>query len=395
MSHTLSALRADRGAVYFLAFYGYFALGLLLQVFPPLLNHVMSEFGVNRQSAALVMTLFMAPFALLAIPSGMLVDRYGIGGMGRLAFVLMLLGGSATTLAGSFPVLLAGRIVSGAGGAVLLTVLLKIIMRGVPREQYGLALGVFAAGLPFGTGIAFNLLAPLGEMLGWRVAVLGAVLVVGSAGVVFERLAPRRGAPSARDAAVNPSLAFHNGELWRLAVTTVFGYMAILGFTTWTPTTLVKYAGIPPWMGAMIASLLLVIDIPLSPLWGAVSDRVGRRKPFIVGGFAMYLAGSLAVPSVAVMPGPVVPGLVAIITFMAVGCAMFFPTALAIAGEASAPELAGAAYGLFITAQVVGMMLGPVLIGYVLDHGSVPQAFLGVSIMTLAGVLAALTLRSR
>jgi len=394
MSHTLRALRADRGAVYLLAFYAYFALGLLLQVFPPLLNHVMSEFGVNRQSAALVMTLFMTPFAFLAIPSGLLVDRYGIGGMGRLAFVLMLLGGTATTVAGSFPVLLAGRIVSGAGAAVLMTVLLKLIIRSVPREQYGLALGVFAAGLPFGTGIAFNLLAPLGEVLGWRVAVLGAALVVGSAGIVFERLALRQVA-IARDAAVNPSLAFHSGELWRLAATTVFGYMAILGFTTWTPTTLVKYAGIPPWVAALIASLLLVIDIPLSPLWGAVSDRVGRRKPFIVGGFAMYLAGSLAVPSVAVMPGPVVPGLVAIITFMAVGCAMFFPTALAIAGETAAPELAGGAYGLFNTAQVVGMMLGPGLIGYVLDHGSVPQAFLGMSIMALAGLLAALTLRSR
>jgi len=315
-----------------LVFYAYFAFGVLLQVFPPLFNDVIRDFGVGRQVAALVMSLFMAPLVFLAIPAGVLVDRYGIVGPGRLAFVLIILGGVVTVLAGSFSVLLVGRMVSGAGGALLLITLLKIIARTFPKDQYGLALGVFAAGLPAGTGIAFNLFPPLGHALGWRAAALSAVLVAGSAAVIFERLAAQRG-PETDAPAVNPARVLHNRELWRLALTTVFGYMAILGSTTWTPTVLVGYAGIPLWVGALIASLLLVIDIPFAPLWGGVSDRMGRRKPFIISGFAIYLVGSLVVPSVARSLGLAIPGLVAVISFMAIGCAMFFPTALAIAGE--------------------------------------------------------------
>jgi len=41
------------------------------------------------------------------------------------------------------------------------------------------------------------------------------------------------------------------------------------------------------------------------------------------------------------------------------------------------------------------MMLGPILVGLALEHGSVPQSFLGVSLMTFAGLIAALTLRTR
>ncbi len=41
---------AERKA-YFVIFYAYFAFGILLQVFPPLLNDVMRDFGLSRQAA--------------------------------------------------------------------------------------------------------------------------------------------------------------------------------------------------------------------------------------------------------------------------------------------------------------------------------------------------------
>ena len=130
-------------------------------------------------------------------------------------------------------------------------------------------------------------------------------------------------------------------------------------------------------------------------VWGAVSDRLGRRKPFIVGGFTIYLIGSLVVPVVADAGALSVAGLLLTITGMGIGCAMSFPAALAIPAETVEPEQVGMAYALFFMAQVGGMLLGPVLIGAVLDLGSATGAFLAVSAITLAGVLVGLTLRGR
>ncbi len=46
-------------------------------------------------------------------------------------------------------------------------------------------------------------------------------------------------------------------------------------------------------------------------------------------------------------------------------------------------------------AQVGGMLLGPVLIGTVLDFGSATGAFVSVSAITPMGLLVSLTLRGR
>lgn len=379
---------------YLLLFSAYFVFGALFQVFPPLFAPIIQTFALSRTLASLTMTLFIAPIVLLAIPSGIAVDRYGTAIVGRIAFGLLFVGGLATGLVGTFPLLLVARAVSGIGGGLLLVTLLKVVVEQVPRNRRGLALGIFAAGLPAGTGVAFNLLGPLGLHLGWRTAVLAAAAFVGIGAVLFWRLNP---APSVKPPTPTTRLrqVLRNPELWRLAATTVFGYMAILGFTTWAPSTLTRYAGVPAWVAAFIASLLLLIDIPLSPPWGRLSDRIGRRKPLIIASFAIYLTGSLLVPIAARLPVLTIPALLGVVLVMGIGCAIFFLVALAIPPEVVSAELAGAAYGLFFTAQVIGMMAGPILVGMTLDRTSAVGGFLAVSVLALGGVLPALTLRSR
>jgi len=228
--------------------------------------------------------------------------------------------------------------------------LLRLLIERIPQAQRGLALGVFVAGLPAGTGIAFDVLAPLGAKLGWRAEMGIAFLLLLGVLLVFLRAVPRT--PHRRVHAPRLLPVLYNEQLWRLSLVTLLGYTAIIGFTTWAPTTLVTIARVPLWLGVVIASVLLVIDIPFAPLWGAVSDRLGRRKPFIVGGFTIYLIGSLVVPAVASASDWRIAGLLITITGMGVGCAMFFPATLAIPVETVEPEQVGLTCALFFMAQV-------------------------------------------
>src|SRR5215472_2860673 len=233
--------------------------------------------------------------------------------------------------------------------------------------------------------------AAAAQLGGWRIGLLAAGGLLLSIAAVFELLASRWAQQVGLS--VDPRLALRSGELWRLSTVTVLGYAAILGFTTWTPTTLVGFARIPLWAASLIASMLLIIDIPFAPLWGAVSDRIGRRRPFVIAAFTVYLIGSILVPWIA-QTHAVAP-LVLVIAGMGIGCAMFFPATLTIPAETVTRERVGAAYGLFFTAQVAGMLAGPVLIGQLLDAGSPALGFLGVSAVTALGLVAAFTLRSR
>lgn len=383
-----------RGGAYIALLAAYFAFGTVFQVFPPLFSQLEAHFGIGHTAVSLVMSLFLAPLILLALPGGVLADRVGPAAAGHVGFALLGAGAVTAALTRSFWLLLAGRAVSGIGAGLLFVAALKLVTEWVPEKKRGFAVGVFVAGLPLGTGLAFNLLAPIGSHLGWRAAALAGMAAALGAWGAFA-LATRGHTPLGRTGPRNTAAAVRDGELLRLAVVTVFGYMAIIGFTTWAPTTLVRYAHVSLGVASLIASLLLVIDIPFAPLWGLLSDRVGRRRPFILAAFAVYFLGSLAVPPAGHLPPSLAgPVLLLITGTMGVGCSMFFPAALAIPGSRVPAESIGMAYGMLLTAQAVGMMLGPAFVGHVLDIASAPAGFLTVSGVTLLGFVAALWLRS-
>lgn len=377
--------------IFLILFFGYFAFGTLFQVFPPVLNELQTEFALDNSRASLVMSIFLAPIVLLALPSGLAVDRWGPAPAIRAGFGFMIAGVLVTLLTSTWSFLLIGRLVSGVGGALLLVSLLKVVAQSVPRAKLGLAVGIFAAGLPAGTVFAFNLLRPLDALGGWRLVLAGAGVLVLFAGLVFEiaagRALPKGGAP------VNLARVLNNGAMWRLAVVTVFGYAAIVGFTTWAPKILESGVGVSAGVAALIASLLLLIDIPFAPFWGGVSDRLQKRKLLILVAFVVYLAGSLLVPGLAA--GGAVFFLVLVIVFMGIGCSMFFPAALAIPAETVSQENCGAAYGMIFTAQVVGMLIGPQVIGWVLDATAPTGAFLAISLLTFIGLMLSFFLRAR
>lgn len=157
------------------------------------------------------------------------------------------------------------------------------------------------------------------------------------------------------------------------------------------PTRLVSYAGLAAGTAALIASVLLVIDIPFAPLWGRISDRVGRRKPFVVAAFAIYAAGAFLLPAAAL--GGAVP-LLLVVSVMGIGCAMFFPATLAIPHALVPGSLLGATYGLFLTAQAAGMALGPLSLSLVFDHGSTLAGLLAIGAIAAIGWTVSLSLRA-
>src|SRR5581483_1697016 len=207
--------------------------------------------GAGPARIGLSMTAFLAPVALTSLLLGAAVDRHGSARAGRAGFALLLTGGMATALAGSMGVLLAGRALAGLGGGMVLLATLKLLAIRVPAARLGRAFGIFVAGLPVGTGLAFTAL-----------------------GSPESEARPPRPPRSLRaDLAALRALP----AVPLLTLLVVLGYTAIIAFTTWAPTRLVAYGGLAPKTAALLASLLLLIDIPFAPLWGRVSDCVGRR----------------------------------------------------------------------------------------------------------------------
>lgn len=273
---------------------------------------------------------------------------------------------------------------------MVLVAVLRLLAASVPAERLGIAFGIFIAGLPVGTGIAFDV---LNHLPSWRASAAVSLALVALGAAAFWALVPARGlARPTASLRADLGTCIAVPAVRRLALLVALGYAAIVAFTTWAPTRLESYAGLAVGTASLIASVLLVIDIPFAPFWGRVSDRVGRRKPFVVAAFLVYAAGAFLVPSAALAGA--VP-LVLVVGAMGIGCAMFFPATLAIP-QALVPEaVLGATYGLFLTAQALGMALGPLVLGAVFEHQSTPVGIVLIGGISAVGATVSLRLRTR
>ncbi len=134
-----------------------------------------------------------------------------------------------------------------------------------------------------------------------------------------------------------------------------------------------------------MADAYVVVFAALMLPAGLLGDRFGRRR-MLVAGLGVFLAGSL----LGSLAGDV-NAVIAARAVMGVGAALIMPLALSVLPSLFGPDERTKAVGLISAASALGMPLGPIIGGWLLDHfwwGSVflinlPMAALGITACVL------------
>lgn len=122
-----------------------------------------------------------------------------------------------------------------------------------------------------------------------------------------------------------------------------------------------------PFLGRLPESVLVGILISLyglvfsglQPLTGALTDRVRRRKPFILAGLMLMGCGTLAF-----LFARRFSDLVIIRTLQGLGVAVTVPAALALMASATEKRTRGGSMGVYSALRMVGFAIGPLVGGY-------------------------------
>ena len=154
---------------------------------------LMRDLSIGPEALGALTGAFFFGFSAMQIPCGFFFDRYGprltVFGM----LVLATIGGAVFTLAPSFPFLLAGRALMGAGFGVMLIGAMVVISRWFPSDRFSTMSGwVLSIGL-IGNLLATTPLAWAAEAVGWRTVCGGVVAFTACASVAV--LAIVRDAP--------------------------------------------------------------------------------------------------------------------------------------------------------------------------------------------------------
>lgn len=142
-----------------------------------------------------------------------------------------------------------------------------------------------------------------------------------------------------------------------------------------------------PWpetvrVGFLIAVFGLV-NAMLQPVAGALIDRIGQRKPFIVGGLVL-----MALATLGFVLASQYTHLLFLRILQGIGVAITVPAALALMVGSSEKSTRGGSMGIYTTSRMLGFAIGPLLGGLVYDAFGFDAAFFaGASFIILAFIL--------
>ena len=337
---------------------------------PPVMDILLNQLQINLTFGGWLMSIFAVAGVILSLPAALILDKLGPRTAGMIALICTFLGSTLGAVAGNAAMLLLGRTVEGVGLGLIAVVAPAIIAMWFPPAQRGLPMGIWASWVPMGSFLIFNLANPLNSSFGWRgvwwfgslVALIALVIywiVVISPPTAAKSI---HGPPAGKEPETY-SAGFKSPAIWLLAIGFgAFGF-ANAGFATWIPRFFTQVHGIKTETANFYASLAPMVSIVSTIVAGWVIDRLKKPKSVliisailtcIVYGYSFMLGyAELIVPWM-------------ILTGFIVG---FYPTAtFTLAPEAvGSPALAGLAMAILNLVFNAGFMLGPPVVGAVVN----------------------------
>jgi predicted MFS family arabinose efflux permease len=342
-------------------------------------------FGINFAQLGTLIGLYMLPGIFIALPGGVLGQRFGAKHVVLAGLLLMAAGGALMAAGSSFLVLAAGRLISGAGAVLINVLITKMVADWFAGREIVTAMAILIASWPCGLALGLLLFTPLAAATSWGAVMnLGALLSLASMLMVaaIYRDPPPVGAQAAPAFHLNlmPSewLAVScAGFVW---MTYNVGYIVLISFL---PSLFTSH-GVSPAQATGIVSFLGWTLIPLVPLAGYLAERFHRPNLFLVGGLILAGLASAALPFTAEP----------IYAFVVVAIVIGAPAGLimALPAQALRAQSRAAGMGVYFTWYYAGMALLPGAAGSARDLTGSPAApalfaaaMMVLALMALAG----------
>ncbi|MGN6666769.1 MAG: MFS transporter, partial [Trinickia sp.] len=127
-----------------------------------------AAFNLSPAEMGLLFSAFFWPYALLQVPAGIVLDRFGVTRLGRWGAFLWAVASTVTAFASGFGGIFAARAMLGIAEAPGFPVSAKATGYWFPRKERALATAIFDAAAKFSNVIGVPLVAVVVVGMGWR-----------------------------------------------------------------------------------------------------------------------------------------------------------------------------------------------------------------------------------
>ncbi len=373
--------------------FGRFALGMLLPSMGATLQLTYSQMG------------FISTANFLGYLASVLISGFWAMKIGprRLIFIALLLVGVSMALvsqARSFAAVLVLYMLTGAGSGASNVPVMGLVSAWFAGNKRGSAAGFIVIGSGFAIMISGALIPFINRVYGaegWRVSWMvlsGFVIAIAFIGLVLLRNRPEEKGLKPVGSDIHPArhpdaasaggrkTVYREGIMYYLGVIYfLFGYTYVI-YATFIVTALVKERGFTESVAGTFWAWVGFLSLFSGPVFGTLSDRLGRRAGLIIV-FSLQMLSYLLVAS----------GLPGIFLYLSIGfygiVAWSIPSIMAAAvGDYVGARKAAAAFGLITFIFGLGQISGPAVAGMLAEQtGSFSSSFYMAAVFAGAAII--------
>jgi MFS family permease len=320
-----------------------------------------AELGLTLVESGFIATTFNVMGGLVGMLAGTMCDRYGHRRLGLSGLAILAAAGLFGSYAWNYPVLLVSRFLEGIG-FILFTVSGSALIATAasdPRDR-AKALGLWAAYMPAGGGIALLIAPPVITAWGWRGLWILLAFAAAACFVLAARFAP---APRYGGIASLRLIAESLAQRGNIVLALLFAFYVSqwASVMIWLPTFLVDERGASAAAAALLTALMVLVNAPGNVAGGWLLAHGVRRGPMVVAASAI-----MAVCSVGML-GPFLPDVARyLLCLVFSACAGVIPGAIfsGLPVHAKTPQHISTGNGMVMQASQIGQFFGPIALAW-------------------------------
>ena len=358
---------------------------------PVVMGDIMVKMSMDAGSASWLMSIFTFVGIVLALPTGALAKKFGPKTMLLAAAVVVAAGSLVGAFAGNGTVLIVSRAIEGIAFIFVTICGPLAVQKYVAPDKIGSATGIWALWVCLGSVLGGVLTPTLYAATGF----VGVWVIYAAAAVVFAVVvavivkfpggkAAEAPAPEATEEKVSYAELFRPNILLFFFAFLVFNMtlLAVLGFAP----TFMQQQGVDPTLSGFVSTLPMLLAVISSPLFGTLSDKMGRCKPLYLASLAVMGPCTLILLTQTgplMWIGAIVMGLVGL-----GGPVMCLTSYINVLGR---PELMSIGMGMLMLVQSLGQFLGTWLVPILLGPDMSAWLFAG-AVMCVIGLIGTVAL---
>ena len=356
---------------------------------PVAMNDIMVNMNMDASSASWLMSIFTFVGIILAVPTGVLAKKFGPKTMLLAAAVVVALGSLLGAFAGNGTILIVSRAIEGIAFIFVTICGPLAVQKYVAPEKIGSATGIWALWVCLGSVVGGVLTPSLYAATGF----VGVWIIYAAAAVVFAVVVAvlvkfpsaeaqaevEAAAASAAEGEVSYKELVKPNILLFFFAFLVFN-MTLLAVLSYAPTFM-QQQGVDSTLSGFISTLPMLLAVISSPLFGTLSDKMGRCKPLYLASLVVMGPCTLILLTQTgplMWVGAIVMGLVGL--GAPVMCLTSYITVL------GRPELMSIGMGVLMLVQSLGQFLGSWLVPILLGANMSEWMFTGI-VMCVIGFI--------